>query len=674
MVNAQNLWTIHNPKINSNTLKCIAYGNSNYVAIGDSGTILTSTDLVNWSKQSSNTTSNLIEIIWEDSQFIAIGDQGTIITSNNGKTWRVVKLNARKLTSIAWGNNRFVVLDDGGSSAVSEDGVNWSLRMVDSTAYLWASAAMMFHQNQFIAVTNYGMVFRSTDGIKWTYKTINHSYSFAAVTWGNGKYVAIGYGSGLPVLASSVDGIDWIVDTTMFKFHDWPATIQWANGKFKVLTHYDIECKTNIYTSSDAINWVSNQSNFQLNSISEVNGISFGFTNSGILSGNNYDSLKYSTEFTGRLISTMKTDSSITAISTEGELITSKDGASWLRHNSQSVLLPIPSITCVFKKRLFAIPYRSRGMLYELTDFFEWQSRDFESNPSVEPHLLATDGSRIVAIGWDWDSSKPVAMTSTDGVSWAKYQIGPLNPTSIVWGNNHFIVYGDSAYQPVIKVSPDGSQWYSAGSKSEMPLSAIVWNGNIFVSVGTITIKPSSHLSYQFGRILTSSDGLSWTVNPTDVKPLNQVFWLNNQFIAVGNGGSIYTSKDGQNWSNEGTGLSSDLYAASWFNNKLLIFGTNGFIASRPSVSSIKFSNSNPKPHFPIVIADQHINYLVTSPGNVAVKLFDLRGRLMQTLINRRHSEGSYNLSLPQNAIGKCCVLMVYLDDHAETIRVLPVK
>jgi hypothetical protein len=567
-----------------------------------------------------------------------------------------------------------VVLDDLGSSAVSVDGINWSLQMVDPASYWWASASLFYHQGQFVAVTDYGMAFRSMDGIVWTYETINHKYSFVSVTWGDGKYVATGFdnsGTIAPVVASSVDGVDWIVDTTMFNRSDMPETIQWVNGMFRVLTFNIADLTSYIHTSSDAVNWVSNQSKFHLNSINVINSIGFGFTNSGIVSANNIDSLKYCTEFTGRLISTMKTDSSITAISNEGELITSKDGVSWLRHHSQSVFLSEPSVSCVFKKHLFTIPYRTRGMLYELTDSLDWQSCDFQSNASLEPLLLATDGTKIIVVGRDWDSTNVpcVAMISTDGLSWVRSYVGPLNAASMVWGNNHFIVYGDSAFQPVAKVSPDGIHWYSAGTVTQLPYGAIVWNGSMFVSVGT-----SANYLRQTGHILTSSDGLNWTSNPNQFRPINTVFWLNNQFIAVGKDDSIYTSNDGQNWSNEGAGSTSDLYAASWYDNKMIIVGNNGLIASSPSMSSIKFRNSYPQLRNYIRIADQRIYYSVSSPGNVSVKLFDLRGRLMQTLANRRHSAGSYNLSLPQKANGKCCLLIIHQDDHTEAIKVLPIK
>ena len=72
-------------------LRAITYSESLglFVAVGDSGTILTSSDGTTWTSRTSGTTTNLRGITYSKSLglFVAVGDNGVILTSSNGTTW-----------------------------------------------------------------------------------------------------------------------------------------------------------------------------------------------------------------------------------------------------------------------------------------------------------------------------------------------------------------------------------------------------------------------------------------------------------------------------------------------------------------------------------------------------------------------------------------------------------
>ena len=58
------------------------------VVVGDSGTILTSNDNGStWTPQTSGTTSNLNRVVWTGTQFYAVGDTSTLLSSPDGVTW-----------------------------------------------------------------------------------------------------------------------------------------------------------------------------------------------------------------------------------------------------------------------------------------------------------------------------------------------------------------------------------------------------------------------------------------------------------------------------------------------------------------------------------------------------------------------------------------------------------
>lgn len=72
------------------TLRDVIYANSVWIAVGDDGTIKTSSDYLVWTLQDSGTIENLNGINWNEdtSNFIVVGDNNTILVSDdNGVTW-----------------------------------------------------------------------------------------------------------------------------------------------------------------------------------------------------------------------------------------------------------------------------------------------------------------------------------------------------------------------------------------------------------------------------------------------------------------------------------------------------------------------------------------------------------------------------------------------------------
>src|SRR5262245_26918607 len=63
------------------SLRSVAFANGLFVAVGDSGTILTSPDGVNWTQQQSGTLDDLRGIANGNGLFVAIGGAPTILTS-----------------------------------------------------------------------------------------------------------------------------------------------------------------------------------------------------------------------------------------------------------------------------------------------------------------------------------------------------------------------------------------------------------------------------------------------------------------------------------------------------------------------------------------------------------------------------------------------------------------
>ncbi|WP_457630780.1 WD40/YVTN/BNR-like repeat-containing protein, partial [Oceanithermus sp.] len=114
-----------------NDLYGVTYGASGFVAVGDSGTIVTSSDGANWTDRtaSSGTTNDLYSVAYGGGVYVAVGDGGTIVTSSDGASWTDRTASSgttNDLYGIAYGNGLFVAAGAGGTVLTSTDGANWT--------------------------------------------------------------------------------------------------------------------------------------------------------------------------------------------------------------------------------------------------------------------------------------------------------------------------------------------------------------------------------------------------------------------------------------------------------------------------------------------------------------------------------------------------------------------
>ena len=271
----------------------VTFGDNTFVAVGEKGTVRTSSDNgTTWDNGTYGTTRNLKEIAYGDQSFVTVGDYGTILySSDNGATWdNATWSGSDRLTGIAYGNNTFI---GAGSEKVirsTDKGLNWitgseinvyDVAFGDSTfigsgadgALFYSSSASPYNNgenwltitaivddklygitygnNQFLAVggtygqaTQSGTVIYSRDnGTSWNTTKSNASGSLYSVAFGNDKFVGVGY---YTVIVSDKTGTAFIEKYTERYFRD----ISFGNGIF-----VSVGDDENIYTSADGDTW-----------------------------------------------------------------------------------------------------------------------------------------------------------------------------------------------------------------------------------------------------------------------------------------------------------------------------------------------------------------------------------------------------------------------------------
>ena len=74
---------------------------SSYVAVANSGYIISSSDGTNWTKRTSGTTQNLNGITYGNNKFIIVGNNGTTLTSSDVTSWTSISRSGEDNSSIS---------------------------------------------------------------------------------------------------------------------------------------------------------------------------------------------------------------------------------------------------------------------------------------------------------------------------------------------------------------------------------------------------------------------------------------------------------------------------------------------------------------------------------------------------------------------------------------------
>ena len=185
----------------------VTWSGNQFVAVGDAGTIRTSTDGSTWTSniQGSSHTS----VVWSGSQFVAVGQSGQIFTSPNGGTWTSQSSGVpNTLTDIAWSGSQFVVVGDTGTILTSPTGTTWTSQ-TSSTLQLLTS--IVWSGSQFVAVGGSGTILTSPNGSTWTSQTSGTANNLSDIAWSGSQFVVVGESG---TILTSPDGITWTPQTS----------------------------------------------------------------------------------------------------------------------------------------------------------------------------------------------------------------------------------------------------------------------------------------------------------------------------------------------------------------------------------------------------------------------------------------------------------------------------
>jgi hypothetical protein len=293
------LW-LPRPAITTRRLLGVTHGAGRFVTVGSRGTVLTSTDALNWTAANSGTLDRLESVDYAGGQFVAVGENGTIITSPNGTVWTTRNFGTtRDLDGMATANGLVVIVGKGGNILTSSNGMDYTARNSGVTNDLHGVA---WGQGWWVAVGEPGVVLTSTNAVNWNTNTSGTTSSLKHVLWAGGQWTAVGTGG---AVVRSTNGLNWIT-THLPGLYDLNS-VAFGNGVFLIAGDGYLGKNGSLHRSTNGVTWTrvkgddgDLQPYTNLRGIVFTNGI-FLITQNDAVVHTTFDGRYFSTAYPGRV-------------------------------------------------------------------------------------------------------------------------------------------------------------------------------------------------------------------------------------------------------------------------------------------------------------------------------------------------------------------------------------
>jgi len=162
----------------------VASDGSQFVAVGYSGKLATSSDGITWTQQTSSFgATNILSVAWGNNIWVAVGESGKVATSSDGITWtQRTSGTGNPLRTIAYGNGLYIFAGESDFKTASDPTSTWTSRSSTITS-LYGRRSVYYDPNIPIWVAGAdtgtsGALASSTNGTTWTARSSSFSVAF----------------------------------------------------------------------------------------------------------------------------------------------------------------------------------------------------------------------------------------------------------------------------------------------------------------------------------------------------------------------------------------------------------------------------------------------------------------------------------------------------------------
>ncbi len=529
----QNHWTWRSPLPQGNNLNEVIHTDGGFIAVGNSGAFLTSSDGVSWTQQAVGVGAHLHAVAKADGLIVAVGENGSVTRSENGTNWSLGNSGTGEpLRGITFGKGMFVAVGGASDGVIltSTDGLHWTSRV--SQVYR-PFHGVAYGNGVFVAVGQNNLIYRSTDGLTWVSLRDSENVNYLnTVIFSDGQFVAAGFSG---VILTSPDGTTWTTRTS--NTNQTITALAHGGGTFTGVT-----TEGSALFSDDGVTWSVQAA--PGGSLREWYGVAAqGSTGLLVLVGGNGAILStpdgQAWTFRGSWPLMPRAAASgnglhvgVTALYTA----TAATPGLWTFHRQSVTFLDI-----AFGNGTFVAV--SNTAIYTSSDGIHWTRRLTGLTYTNKGHTVEFSGGRFIVT-----AERQVAI-SADGANWtvSSPALGNLL-FGATFGNGTFVAVGGASNTSEIYSSTNGVNWTARATSATSGFTDVTYGNGLFVAVG------------HGGKIYTSPDAIVWTSRASGVSAyLTRATWGQGMFVVSGPAGLLLTSPDGIIWTNRALPMRDDL-------------------------------------------------------------------------------------------------------------------
>ncbi|HTY11528.1 MAG TPA: T9SS type A sorting domain-containing protein [Bacteroidota bacterium] len=590
-------------------------GSECFAGTEDKGVIVSTDNGETWVQRDLGFTAYIEALATMDSTIFAGGEGGMFRSTDDGASWTAIEngMSAYQamVTGLAVDGTRLLATTHDGLMISTDEGDSWA-NLVSNGLPSGLTNCILIHNSIALEGTPSGVVRSTDDGISWNSDNtglpkVSGSYVPILSLAANQNMIFAGTSSGLYISMdsgatwnSSNDGLPGnqifsiaIEDTTLFV-----ATIN--NGVFRSI--------------DNGASWTSTSSGIVLSEVNSIAG-----NGSDVFAVMDHNSLYSSTDngatwaadtaLHGGIISSLTVlGQDVYAMTNSGIYVSSDKGKTWNTINGGVIDTTHPSMLVQSASNLVSATQDSGGVFLSSDNGTTWKN---VGQYLPELASLATSGSNVVAGTHDG-----VYLSTDNGETWSN-------------GNDTLININTLA---------------SAGS--------IVFGGRYFWPF-PIGFSPPSPPG---GVFLSTDGGLTWSPFSSGIPFNPQVYAIavHGKYVFAGAEPGLYTSTiSNNNWVNMGENLPDGPVLSLFINDSSVFVGTelSGiWCASLSAVTgvnqpiasvipgSFQLEQNYPNPFNPSTT----ISYQISEVANVKLRVYDILGRQVATLVDAKQYPGNY--------------------------------
>ena len=353
----------------------------------------------------------------------------------------------------------------------------------------------------------------------------NTAGRFLGVTYGNGKYVAVGADdtTGNYSIYTSTDGTTWsttsVGPTTAGGF----LGVTYGNGKYIAVGAVGSDdTNYSIYTSTDGTTWSTT---------------SVGPTTAGVFLGVTYGNGKY-----------VAVGSTNNITFGNYSIYTSTDGTTWST-TSVGPNTPGAFLGVTYGNGKYVAVGSTNNItfgnysIYTSTDGTTWSTTSVGPNTPGAFFGVTYGNGKYVTVGStiNDDTGNYSIYTSTDGTIWST--TGPNTAgyfSGVTYGNDKYVAVGTDDTNYSIYTSTDGTTWSTTGPTTAGVFLGVTYGNGKYIAVGSTNNNITGNYSiytYTIPQTLPISQILPVLVNENYIATLNSIYQLQGNSVKFISGG-----------------------------------------------------------------------------------------------------------------------------------------